>query len=98
MVMVATLPGGSLFVMKLIIGLFALALLAACETTAPITPTATMKPALSERLAVLNTDEPMPPAKGTVDVAPGRTQDPTRSPGLVPATLLRISAAAMTPC
>src|SRR5881394_2200427 len=67
MVMVATLPGGSLFVMKLIIGLLALALLAACETTAPITPTATMKPALAERLAVLNTDEPMPPAEGPED-------------------------------
>ena len=50
--------------MKLIIGLFAIALLAACETT-PITPTATMKPALAERLAVLNTDEPMPPARGS---------------------------------
>src|SRR2546423_7904591 len=87
----------SLFVMKLIIGLLALALLAACETTAPITPTATMKPALAERLAVLNTDEPMPPAEGPEDVAPGRAQDPTRNPGLVPSPLLRYSAASGTP-
>jgi hypothetical protein len=85
-----------LFIMKLIIGLFAFALLAACETT-PITPTATMKPALAERLAVLNTDEPMPPAEGPEDVAPGRAQDPTRNPGLVPSPLLRYSAASMTP-
>jgi hypothetical protein len=97
MVMVAMLPGGSLFVMKLIIGLFGLALLTACETTAPITPTATMKPALADRLAVLNTDEPMPPAEGPEDVAPGRAQDPTRNPGLVPSPLLRYSAASMTP-
>jgi len=95
--MVATLPGGSLFVMKLIIGLFAVALLAACETTAPITPTATMKPGLAERLAVLNTDEPMPPAEGPEDVAPGPARDPTRNPGLVPSPLLRYSAASMTP-
>ena len=96
MVMVATLPGGSLFVMKLIIGLCALVFLAACETTR-ITPTATMKPALAERLTVLNTDEPMPPAEGPEDVAPGRAQDPTRNPGLVPSPLLRYSAASMTP-
>jgi hypothetical protein len=51
-----------------IIGLFALAFLAACETT-PITPTTSMNPALAERLAVLNTDEPMPPAEGPEDVA-----------------------------
>src|SRR5207244_10759499 len=85
------------FIMKLIIGLFALALLAACETTAPVTPTATMKPALAERLAVLNTDEPMPPAEGPEDVAPGRAHDPTRNPGLVPSPLLRYSDESMTP-
>ena len=79
--------------MKLIIGLLALALLAACETTAPITPTATMKPALAERLAVLNTDEPMPPAEGPEDVAPGPAQDPNRNPGLVPSPLLRFLSA-----
>jgi hypothetical protein len=84
------------FVMKLIIGLFALAFLAACETTT-ITPTASMKPALAERLAVLNTDEPMPPAEGPEDVAPGPARDPTRNPGLVPSPLLRYSAASMTP-
>jgi hypothetical protein len=96
MVMMATLSDIPFFVMKLIIGFFALALLAACETT-PITPTSTMKPALAERLAVLNTDEPMPPAEGPEDVAPGRAQDPTRNPGLVPSPLLRYSAASMTP-
>ena len=83
-------------VMKLIIGLFALAFFAACETTT-ITPTASMKPALAERLAVLNTDEPMPPAEGPEDVAPGPARDPTRNPGLVPSPLLRYSAASMTP-
>jgi|SRR6476620_9961181 len=70
---------------------------AACETTT-ITPTATMKPALADRLAVLNTDEPMPPAEGPEDVAPGPARDPTRNPGLVPSPLLRYSAASMTPC
>ena len=97
MIMVVIPSSVSLFIMKLIIGLLGLALLAACETTAPITPTATMKPALAERLAVLNTDEPMPPAEGPEDVAPGRAQDPTRNPGLVPSPLLRYSAASMTP-
>ena len=95
--MVATSSGVSILIMKLIIGLFALGLLAACETTAPITPTATMKPGLAERLAVLNTDEPMPPAEGPEDVAPGPARDPTRNPGLVPSPLLRYSAASMTP-
>src|SRR6476660_8783979 len=71
MVMIATCPCGiSILIMKLIVGLFGLAFLAACETTT-ITPTATMKPALADRLAVLNTDEPMPPAEGPEDVAPG---------------------------
>ena len=82
--------------MKVIAGFIAFALLAACETTR-ITPTATMKPALAERLAVLNTDEPMPPAEGPEDVPPGPAQDPTRNPGLVPSPLLRYSAASMTP-
>lgn len=82
--------------MKLIMGLLATAFLAACETTR-ITPSATMKPALAERLAVLNTDEPMPPAEGPEDVAPGPAQDPNRNPGLVPSPLLRYSAASMTP-
>ncbi len=95
--MVATPSGVSILIMKLIIGLFALGLLAACETTAPITPTATMKPGLAERLAVLNTDEPTPPAEGPEDVAPGPARDPTRNPGLVPSPLLRYSAASMTP-
>ena len=39
----------SILIMKLIIGLFGLAFLAACETTT-ITPTATMKPALADPL------------------------------------------------
>ncbi len=65
--------------MKLIVGLFGLAFLAACETTT-ITPTATMKPALADRLAVLNTDEPMPPAEGPEDVAPGPARDPHSQP------------------
>jgi hypothetical protein len=82
--------------MKLSICLLAMAFLAACETT-PITPTATMKPALADRLAVLNTDEPMPPAEGPEDVPPGPAQDPNRNPGLVPSPLLRYSAASMTP-
>ena len=97
MVMIATPSSVSLFIMKLIIGLFALALLPACETTTPIRPTATMKPALADRLAVLNTDEPMPPAEGPEDVPPGPAQDPNRNPGLVPSPLLRYSAASMTP-
>jgi len=93
----SNLPGGiSILIMKRIIGLFALAFLAACETTT-ITPTASMKPALADRLAVLNTDEPMPPAEGPEDVAPGPARDPTRNPGLVPSPLLRYSAASMTP-
>ena len=93
----SNLPGGiSFFIMKLIIGLLGLAFLAACET-ATITPTASMKPALADRLAVLNTDEPMPPAEGPEDVAPGSARDPTRNPGLVPSPLLRYSAASMTP-
>jgi hypothetical protein len=93
----SNLPGGiSILIMKLILGLFGLAFLAACETTT-ITPTASMKPALAERLTVLNTDEPMPPAEGPEDVAPGPARDPTRNPGLVPSPLLRYSAASMTP-
>jgi hypothetical protein len=93
----SNLPGGiSILIMKLIIGLFVLTLLAACET-ATITPTASMKPALADRLAVLNTDEPMPPAEGPEDVAPGPARDPTHNPGLVPSPLLRYSAASMTP-
>ena len=93
----SNLPGGiSILIMKRIIGLFALAFLAACETTT-VTPTASMKPALADRLAVLNTDEPMPPAEGPEDVAPGPARDPTRNPGLVPSPLLRYSAASMTP-
>ena len=67
-----------------------------CQTTT-ITPTAKTKPALADRLAVLNTDEPMPPAEGPEDVAPGPAQDPTRNPGLVPSPLLRYSAASATP-
>src|SRR6185503_21043408 len=69
----------SILIIKLIIGLFGLAFLAACETTT-ITPTATMKPALADRLAVLNTDEPMPPAEGPEDVAPGPARDPHSQP------------------
>jgi hypothetical protein len=56
-----------------------------------------MKPALTERLAVLNTDEPMLPAEGPEDVALGATRDPARNPGRVPSPLLRYSAASMTP-
>jgi len=41
-----------------------------CQTT--VTPNAKMKPALAERLAALNTEEPMPPAEGPEDVTPGR--------------------------
>lgn len=82
--------------MKRIIGLFALAFLVACETTT-ITPTASMKPVLAERLTVLNSDEPMPPAAGPEDVAPGPARDLTRNPGLVPSPLLHYSAASMTP-
>jgi len=70
--------------------------LAACETTT-ITPTASMNPALAERLAVLNADEPMPPAEGPEDVAPGPAREPTRNPGLIPTPLLRYSAASVTP-
>jgi hypothetical protein len=93
----SNLPSGiSILIMKRIIGLFVLAFLTACET-ATITPTASMKPALADRLAVLNTDEPMPPAEGPEDVAPGPARDPTRNPGLVPSPLLRYSAASMTP-
>jgi hypothetical protein len=76
----SNLPGGiSILIMKRIIGLFALAFLAACETTT-VTPTASMKPALADRLAVLNTDEPMPPAEGPEDVAPGRRSGPHSQP------------------
>lgn len=82
--------------MKLAIALLALALLSGCQTTT-ITPTAKMKPALAERLAVLNNDEPAPPAEGPEDVPPGPAQDPNRNPGLVPSPLLRYSAASMTP-
>jgi len=39
-----------------------------------------MKPALADRLAVLNTDEPMPPAEGPEDVAPGPARDPHSQP------------------
>jgi hypothetical protein len=84
------------FAMKPSIALFVFAFLAACQTTT-ITPTAKMKPALAERLAALNTEEPMPPAEGPEDVAPGPAQDPTRNPGLVPSPLLRYSAASGTP-
>ena len=82
--------------MKPTIALFIFAFLTACQTTT-ITPTAKTKPGLAERLAVLNTDEPMPPAEGPEDVAPGPAQDPTRNPGLVPSPLLRYSAASGTP-
>jgi hypothetical protein len=61
-------------------GLLAIAFLAACETTTPITPTATMKPALAERLAVITTDEPMPPAEGPEDVAPGPSSGSNAQP------------------
>jgi hypothetical protein len=56
-----------------------------------------MKPALAERLAALNTEEPMPPAEGPEDVTPGPAQDPIRNPGLVPSPLSRYSAVSMTP-
>ena len=56
-----------------------------------------MNPALAERLAVLNADEPMPPAEGPKDVAPGPAREPTRNPGLIPTPLLQYSAASMTP-
>ena len=93
----SNLPGSiSILIIKLIIGLFGLAFLAACETTT-ITPTASMKPALADRLAVLNADEPMPPAEGPKDVAPGPAREPTRNPGLIPTPLLQYSAASMTP-
>jgi len=82
--------------MKPTIALFVFAFLTACQTTT-LTPTVKTNPALAERLAVLNTDEPMPPAEGPEDVAPGPAQDPTRNPGLVPSPLLRYSAASGTP-
>jgi len=66
-----------------------------CQTT--VTPNAKMKPALAERLAALNTEEPMPPAEDREDVTPGPAQDPIRNPGLVPSPLSRYSAASMTP-
>jgi hypothetical protein len=77
-------------IMKLIIGLFVLAFLAAYETTT-ITPTASMKPALADRLAVLNTDEPMPPAEGPEDVAPGPRGTPLATPAspLLPFCVIR---------
>jgi hypothetical protein len=80
----------------LIVLVLALGFLAACQTTT-MTPTAKTKPALAERMAALNTEEPMPPAEGPEDVAPGPAQDPTRNPGLVPSPLLRYSAASATP-
>ena len=80
----------------LVVVVLAVGFLAACETTT-IAPTAKMKPALAERLAALNTEEPMPPAEGPEDVARGPGQDPTRNPGLVPSPLLRYSAASGTP-
>jgi hypothetical protein len=82
--------------MRFPLTLLFLVILGACETTT-ITPTAKTKPGLAERMAVLNTDEPMPPAEGPEDVAPGPAQDPTRNPGLVPSPLLRYSAASGTP-
>jgi hypothetical protein len=84
------------FAMKPKIAWFVFAFLTACQTTT-ITPSAKTKPALAERLAALNTEEPMPPAEGPEDVAPGPAQDPTRNPGLVPSPLLRYSAASATP-
>jgi hypothetical protein len=80
----------------LMVVVLALGFLTACQTTT-ITPTAKMKPAMADRLAALNTEEPMPPAEGPEDVAPGPAQDPTRNPGLVPSPLLRYSAASGTP-
>jgi hypothetical protein len=80
----------------LMVVVLALGFLTACQT-ATVTPTAKMKPALAERMAALNTEEPMPPAEGPEDVAPGPAQDPTRNPGLVPSPLLRYSAASATP-
>jgi hypothetical protein len=82
--------------MKPTIALFVFPLLTACQSTT-ITPTAKTKPVLAERLAVLDAEEPMPPAEGPEDVAPGRAQDPTRNPGLVRSRLLRYSAASGTP-
>ena len=84
------------FALKPTIALFVFAFLTACETTT-VTPTAKTKPGLAERLAVLNTEEPMPPAEGAEDVAPGPAQDPTRNPDLFPSPLLRYSAASATP-
>jgi hypothetical protein len=69
--------------------------LSSCQTA--VTPNAKMKPALAERLAALNTEEPMPPAESREDVTPGPAQDPIRNPGLVPSPLSRYSAVSMTP-
>jgi hypothetical protein len=78
------------------IALFVFGFLTACQTTTS-TPTAKTDPAVAARLAVLNTDEPMSPAEGPEDLAPGPAQDPTRNPDLVPSPLLRYSAASGTP-
>lgn len=85
----------ALFVIRLTAVLLAVGFLCSCKTA--VTPNAKMKPALAERLAALNTEEPMPPAEGREDVTPGPAQDPIRNPGLVPSPLSRYSAVSMTP-
>jgi hypothetical protein len=53
----------ALFVIRLTAVLLAVGFLCSCKTA--VTPNAKMKPALAERLAALNTEEPMPPAEGS---------------------------------
>jgi hypothetical protein len=51
-----------------------------------------MKPGVSERLGVLNIDEPMSPGERPENVGPGPAQDPNRNSGsfFAPLTLIRL--------
>ena len=82
---------------KITAGLLAVALLAACSTTATTAKRTTLRETNAARLA--STDpasvgaEPSAPAEGPEDIPGEGPRDPAKNPALVPSPLLRQNAA-----
>ena len=77
---------------KIAASLFAVALLAACSTTATTAKRTTLREMNASRLASTDTTEPTAPAEGPEEVGAG-PNDPARNPAVVPSPLLRTNAA-----
>jgi hypothetical protein len=94
-------PEYHIMILKIVTPVFALVLLAACQTTQTAQYQTLEQRTLAKRQSnaayAANSDvEPPPPAEGPQD-APEGAGDPNRNPALVPSPLLRYSAASRTP-